>query len=602
MVAIKAILILILFKTVFGDQYNSFKNIYSRTKPLASKCINNIVRKSFPCGTLISVTHTRGGEIDLILSELGRDSCYNYIIRRYTDHNWLIPIKLYILTALNATSFSKGMYKLTRDIFWDPKAHTIIELEQPDHGDIEKVFDVLLRYNMFSVIFLRRLSYDNVTFYTYYPFKGTNCGLKYEYASIGNCNEANKTNYFSKAPISLRNCNVTVVANQDVPNFIFEQEGFTEDDKNVPGLEQYLLATIAEKEGIKMYYKMVPKDLSLGVVLPNNTATGLLNFLQRDEVDIAAGGIILIKNRMDSFEYIWGYNYAVFNLFTPAIGEEIWKDVYKEFSLKTWMLIILAYCTITVVSILVIKRWESRSLRNRGYITLKLWGYLYINTCKTLSKEVRMRRFMIFWIWFTFFISNFYNTALYSLLTNRDQIKRHVSVDDLHDLPFEPCISESTLTYFEFAMNKTLPAGRGLPECLYSDTALDYVASGNNAYAIELEYIYKLRENRYLDEDGRSKIDAWTFSTGNVIAMYLTRGFPRTQQFQNYAWRLYESGILREHLKKLHHNGKSKKSDHRQKHFKKILLADLRIHFFILVTGSILSLMCFILELVWFRI
>lgn len=594
---INTVVIIILLNTCIcaGSNLYKIKNIRNVKIPRVSECVNKIVHKSFPCGTIISVYHSNE-DIDTMLSELSKYDCYSYVVRNYKVHNWLIPTTVNILTTSDASHFSRSMFELTSDIFWNPKPYFIVVLEKENFCDIEKIFDVLLFYNIFRVILIQRKSEENVTIYAYYPFNGANCGLKYEYTNISNCNDNNKIKYFSNETISLKNCNITVVVNQDIQNFIFDKDGLAEGVKEIPGLEQFLLDTIAEKEEIKFVYNLIPKDQSIGVVLANNSATGLFNILQKDEADIAAGGIILIKNRVDMFEYIWGYNYVSFSLFTPAVGEEIWKDVYKEFSFRTWMLIALTYCAITTICIIV-QRQTSTTLHN--HISLKLWGYLYYNTCAKLSKNVKMRRFMIFWIWFTFFICNFYNTALYSLLTNREQVNLHIRVDDLHTVPYEPCISETTQTYFQFALNKSLPNGRKIAECLYSDTALDYVASGNNAYAIELEYVYELRKQRYVDSEGRSKIDSWKFFTSNIIAIFFTRGFPRIEEFQDYAWRLYESGILSQNLKNLQHNY-NKKLHKQKKHFKKIIIADLRIHFLILTLGYILSLLFFVFELVFY--
>lgn len=592
----KVTLKLLIIKSIYCENSVSdkfLKNIYSKS----TECIKTIVRNNFPCGYLITLVDSKkDGEL---MQSLNSDNdCYSFIIRSFEDNDWFIPAPMYVVRAKNVTEFAEGFLTITNDLFWNPRGRIVVELETLEEEKRDTVFHILMQHRAYDAILIRKSNTDFVID-TYYPFKDNNCGKKLEMATIGDCKNVAHFKWLLNEEISLRNCTVKVAAAQDVPIFIFESSDYTENGKSLRGSEQLLLETIAEKEGFQLSYMLLDQTQRFGVVLPNHTATGLLAILQSSDVDIAAGGFILIRNRILLFDYVWGYNYAAFKLFTPAIGEEIWKDVYREFTGETWLLIVIAYCLVAVISTMRL-RLLLRKSQHQMCLALKLWGYLYINTSSKLCNDKRFRMIMVFWLWFTFFICNFYNTELYSLLTRRNQIQRHISVDRLHELPYEPCISVTTRTYYLFAFRQKLPEDEGIPECEFTDTALDYVATEKKAYAIELDYIYELNKYKYMDEDGVPILDTWTFSINNAIAIYLARGFPLIEKFQHHAWKMYETGLLKNNLDKINRL-KNHPEPTLDIDFEKIGLSDLRIHFSILMLGYLLSMLCVVLEMLWYR-
>ncbi|KOB75250.1 Uncharacterized protein OBRU01_07941 [Operophtera brumata] len=599
MMLTKITLNLLIIQAIYcEDNFNLGKLSYDDENTNTIACIKSVVRKYFPCGALMTLVDSKE-DGELIKSLNSENDCYSFIVRSYDDLDWYIPTPVYIIRAEDVTEFTTGILTITNDLFWNSRGRFIIELETLAAEDVETVFHILMKHKAYDVVLIRK-SNNHIAIDTYYPFKDNNCGKKSEVATIGDCKDIAHLILFKTDEISLRNCTIKVAATQDIPNFIFENRDYNEDGKSLIGLEQFVLEAIAAKEGIKLEYIIKNQEFGFGIVLQNYTATGLLAMLQNHDADIAAGGFILIRNRVLLFDFIWGYNYAAFKVFTPAVGEEIWKDVYREFSSQTWILIVIAYCLVAVISTIRGKLILRKS-QNQMCVALKLWGYLYLNTSSRLSKEKRFRIIMVFWLWFTFFVCNFYNTELYSLLTGRNQIKRQISSDRLRELPYDPCISLSSRTFFLFALNQNLPEGRDIPECKFTDTALDFVATQKNVYAIEMEYIYTLNEYKYTDGDGNPMLDTWSFSINNVIAMYLARGFPLKHKFQWYALRMYESGLLEEQLNKINRIKNRNPQPLHKVHFEPMWLSDLRIHFCILLLGSVLSMVCFAVEVLWYH-
>lgn len=332
--------------------------------------------------------------------------------------------------------------------------------------------------------------------------------------------------------------------------------------------------------------------MNYGVVLSNLSVTGALGYLHNNTASVVIGGFGLIKNRIRLFDYISGYCQSNLCIFTRSWNEEIWKKVYQEFDIGTWLLIGLSYLFAAVV-ITVVRRFLLGD-EDRKRTILKMWGYLYGQTDIILIKRIEIKKMFIFWIWFTFFIISFYNSALYSLLTRNVKVSSKIDTTSLSTLPWEPCISDAVRTFYKFTINETLP-GNTKANCKLTEDVFDTVANNVKYFGLDMEYSYQSRMVKYIDENGNSKLNSWQIASDLMLAMYTTRGFPLRDKFQKYATFLLESGLLqRQHAAIL--NKSITPRHHYKKTFKIFRLSDFRIHYAILVIGYTISLISFIIE------
>lgn len=583
--------------TFIGCNENILYNIVERRNYSTVTCINKILTEYFPCGTLTTFVNPNA-QVDQLIQNVNADICHSIIIRSFDDRDWLIWTNVYVITAENLFELWVGMLDITRDVFWNPRAKFIIQINDlNDEEGIQQLFKVMVKYKVYDVILLQVLEYDAII-YTYYPFRNKNCGKKFDQVvALGTCeNASNITDYFpNDVPSDLRNCTIKVVASDDIPNFISEASNYTVYGKFVPGLEQYLLDTIAAREGFFIDYNIFSEDeITYGVVLPNRTSTGLLSYIDRDVADVAAGGYSLMANMVQLFDYLYGFNYASYNLYTPAAASYTWKRLYREFSVSTWLLTVAA-----LILVMIVCHIFRIVLNDNTTSNLNVWGYFFGNANAGASRNKKFRIIIFCWSWFTFFISSFYNTALFSLITVHVHETPHsISAENLKTSPYKPCISNNTRLFFEFAYNQTLPQGEPIHNCTFTDGSLEYVAATKKYYAIEMEYSYTLREYEYLDEDGKQELESWTFSSINIIVIYLVRGFPFKDKFQQYARWMYEAGLIKKHLTTIHLRSYSVVKRH-PKNFSNTTVTDLKLHFYILIAGYILSSMCFLLE-IWY--
>ncbi|XP_050345281.1 uncharacterized protein LOC126770138 [Nymphalis io] len=558
-------------------------------------CTALITYKYIPCNTLITLISTEIYMVPLY-KLLSHKNCYKFIIRSFQRQDWLIWSDLYVTSLKDYLQFYLNFNNLPKNTAWNPKAQFIILIYDLKMTEYKEVFKLLLKLNIFNIILLTKSEIGNLKINTYNPFDKNACGISFdEVLNITNCDDVNniKTNY-DHLEVEYRNCTITIAGSEDIPNFIYAtNKEYSYLQKNNQGLEQYLLANFAKRENITLEYILVGPGLGYGVVLPNWTSTGSLRYLQNNTVSIVAGGYLLMLNRFELFDCIWGYSYSSFFLFTPAKGEVYWKKVYQQFSGSIWVLIVVCYFFITMLTLFTGRYFMG--LNDARRLALVLWGYTFGNTNEKLLRLIKLRKIVIVWVWFTFFITSFYNTAFYTLLTTKSIEKVAYAQRDLNSLPFKPCISENTRNFFQFKYNRTLP-GKVINQCKNIDRALNTVANRNDFYAIELDYRYKIREFKYIDGKGHHKLDRSQYTNNIMSAMYTTRGFPLLQKLQRYARYHMEAGLLKNQAGLIIHryNMFNKQYSHS---FKNLCLSDLRIPFIILFFGYIISIICFIIEI-----
>ncbi|XP_045782360.1 uncharacterized protein LOC123878980 [Maniola jurtina] len=562
----------------------------------AMSCIVNLTKKFIPCGALMTLVDTTN-QIDPLIKSLSVSDCYTFILRSIHRHWRMLPTEAYIISSSNVDQLRSSLNELTKEVGWNPRATVFLTIHELEKEEITEIFELLLTHNVFDVLFIKEDKNGVSKVYNYFPYDNQKCGqvtddiIKEEDCNYVETIEKNSKTLESK----YQNCTIVVAASEDLVNFIFKTNSeFSYLGRKIEGIEQRLLKNIAKLENLSIKYILLGTDMQYGIVLPNHTITGVLSYLQNNTVSIAGGGFFLIWNRVELFDFIWGYNFANLYLFTPVFGEENWKKVFQEFSGTTWMLIVLSFFFTTTV-VTVVRKCLLHKEDDKLLIVIKMWGYIYGRPDLGLFQVKKMRIIIIIWILFTYFISSFYNTAYYSLLTRKhDPILREGPVN-LQSLPYLPCLTDVTRIFFKYNFNETLP-GKENENCRDPKIALDLVANSGKYYAIDMDYGYKLREYRYLDEDGNPKLQKSKYTSDMPVTLYTNRGFPLLRKFQRYAAYHFESGIFQKHLEEIYHSNKIFHKHHKSK-YRNSRLSDYKVEFYILYLGYFISSVCFIIEI-----
>lgn len=562
------------------------------------KCIMKIVTKYFPCNTLLNVLYYES-DICYLMRSINSKLCYNVILGSTRNTKFFLWSSQYTIVSQDLPGLQKIMAHITQDENWNPRANFIVYVEKITNSEIKHALKIFLNLNAYNVVIL--VTGEVTSIYTYFPFRDGLCGKTIgDVSLLGNCeNFADARDCFPNKFINgLRNCTVAVVLLEAVPNIIFKSSNYTVYGEYKPGTEQYFLNEIAAKEGVTLRY-IESKEKFGGIVLPNGTTTGLLHFLETGKADIATGNTRLAKNRADVFDYLWSANYLTYCLFTSAKRVPDWKKFYKEFDSLTWILILICYALITVVCVFTLNP-TLRKPNDYICVFFQLYGFFFLgNSSTTLLAKKRLRIVLVCWIWLTFFLSNFYVTNLYSLASTHtkptvDAFENNPNI--LNELPFKPCISGSMRTFFRVNDNFTFPEN-AFSDCFIPGKQLDIVASNSDLYTIDTKVNYIVNEYKYIDDEGKPKLDVWEFSNDYMMVSYLTRGFPLTDKFRTHAQHIFESGLIKRYLETLKIRGRSL-LQYNSKKFKSFQLKDLRVHFFILGAGSSVAIIAFIFEII----
>lgn len=547
----------------------------------AIECINLVTRKHLPCGNLITLVST-SAFMNRLYELLTDDGCYCFITRSYRQQKWPIWSNSYVISTENFTHFILSFNEISRDFAWNVKAHFIIlirHLEQPNFG---KVFALLMKMQIYKVLLITESEEGKLKLNTYNPFDNYACGQSFEdLIYVENCKDAEIFKINDKyLENKYRNCTFTVAAIENSPNVIINR------NKKNFGIEQIMLSNIAEKENITFNYVLHTEILHYKSFL-GETTPKLLRIL-KDNVDLIVGGLPLMPEFVKIVDSIWGYNYE--NFYIIFSYKNNCEKVYQQFGFFTWTLIVVSYCIIYMVTKLAHRYY----IGHDTYLALTLWGYMVNNTSSRLIRVKKLRVFVIIWIWFTFFITNFFNSASYQLSSKHKTISR-LDKDLTYVLSLKPCISDNIRDIFKLIYNETLP-GFSDTVCKDSNAALDTVANSEKFYTIIMKGTYEIKKLKYFDKKGKAKIDVFQSKNDMMLAMYTRRGFPLREKFQKYAHYHVEAGLIQHYKARIFHTYNIFHK-HIGKQFHILNWMDLRCHFSILFIGYSISFICFIIEI-----
>lgn len=585
-----SVFVVYLATVIDGDKNKTYAFEDLNGNDSLDKCMTKIIKEDFACDAFITLVYSKS-DVNKLIEAINNDKCYTVNVRSFVSRDWLIRNEIYIIITEDFTELTEGLDQLKDELFWNPRAHFIISINDVTDSEMQTLFQHFLILKMHKVVLLHNKNKETYV-HTYHPFHDGNCGeLLEDIENLGSCSQLNLSGYFPQnVATGLKNCKFKAIK--------FYANSLNETTK-MPILEQFIVDTFATSFNYSIEYKVVKAEINFGVVFPNRTITGLLGQLQRNVADIAIGSTVIIKNRADVFDFICGFKIASFKLYTSGLGKEMWKKVYKEFDSETWLIILLFYIFMVVVCIMLLKI-SPKITYSSTYLIVNLWGFFLGNGTEPYPKSGRLKSVTAFWIWFTFFISSFYNSDMYGLITGHVQRKQQIDPEKLSTIPYRPCISTVIATFFVFAYNEKLPKSVNIPECRSIDGAFKAVANGFDLYTVQLKESYLERERHFVDNEGNRKLDAWDFSSDIVLGFYLNKGFPVKDELHMHAQRMYETGLVDNYQKNL--NPSAGQVDRRKKNVAKpFILADFRVHFGVLFLGTILSILTFVVEILYNR-
>ncbi|XP_045491078.1 uncharacterized protein LOC123690961 [Colias croceus] len=515
-----------------------------------SECVAKIVDSNFECGT--QLTYVCDRNTCPYLPNNNRN-CYPSLTRDFETKFWLLKTDVHIIIIEHAREVLFHLTSMKKDSFWDAGAKFILVVFECDDPELHHIFLLLSKLYIYNIVVVSVFHNNDtrIKLFTYNPFYKDVCGKNFSnLLDLEDCNDIeNKKLFFNKVPNYFTKCSFEVAAMQEIPHIIKpNNKMFRVEGEYLEGLEEYMLKIMARIERIDLKFHYYT-NISSGFVLPNLTSTGLLRQLEQGKTDIVIGGYFLMENRADLYDYIWGYSYAKVLVITPVPRDVIWiKIIFRGFSTITWILAFSTYLIVFGLINCIISKYNLKT-RSGFILAIKLGDYFFGHADKILVKIKQLRFILIVWILFTFYINNFYSTALFSLITS--DYKETVTFDprNLQTIPYEPCIIDESKSFFLYVFNIKLPE-KTKPECEDLGLALDSVARSQQMYTLEMDYSFLLRAYKYFDHDGRSLLNHYTF-TNVILNFYVNRGFPLKKKLIKHTSHIFESGLIQYQMKML---------------------------------------------------
>lgn len=567
------------------------------------KCIINI----------LSSKSLRGSDLVII----NNDMVTNGLIQKI---HGIINVKLYVKdynVSVSATANAYMIYvqdlfnfedlidNLDKDWYRKPEALYIVILKDNEKGIVSSIFKTLWKHHIIHVLFIIYGLKDNGSIYTYYPYAEGRCGR--DHSNVVRLSECENIRDFDVIEILskfdkpvLKNCTMQVGTNI-IPPYVSSAHSAT--NPFIVGIERFLLELLFQRENISLSYTYFTESLEFGRILDNFTVTGKIGKLYANEIEVLYGGFVLNHQRVIFFDFVSSPITLQDKFITiiPNAGlVEKWKIVYLMFDWAVWLLLlfVLLICAVFLSGV------NNFVTVQKNFVSelFKLFGSATQYKSLILRNKIYQDLIIIHWLLFIFLINCFYQTKLTSFATNRSyksQINDHSSLQAYN---LRPILTRDVLRFFNITgeISNMIKHYTTVDICDTVDDCLWDVANNNSKYSVILHLRVLWWMANHPQEKQRIHIMKETFSN-TLYGLFFKRGFPLLREFDEKMLRIIESGLLQA-VKGFHNiNRESKSANEAMKSFQRstLQLEDLIIPLGLLLLGEVLSVLIFIIEIVY---
>ncbi|XP_063622437.1 uncharacterized protein LOC134794558 [Cydia splendana] len=458
----------------------NIENNYS----MANECIRSIINEHYKYEVL-TFFHFNARNLD-ILQAIHETNAVS-IITRSPHKKSPLHNRGYLIYALNADDFLSHFSSLVAEGTWKPDAPFIAVMEHLDLDKLYPVFRELLRVHVTNVAIIDALTTNA---YSYDPFRNHGCGKSFDIIiELGKCFTLTPPYFFSNSNKSLQNCTLQVAAT-NWPPFTVDR---TKNDVKTIGMDEYIFSVLGELEHFKVnitYFDELSDVVSN--VSQDMEVSGPLGWLQENKFDVVTGCQILLPNRAEAFDYLYGHLVIddYFALFVRKSGfVPGWKLLILAFSPLVWLLLLVTF--VIVISLLTL---ASRS-RDKVVMIFCLIDNLLLHTCR-IRKTNRIQYILFSWIIFASLIPYHYLSVLYSFTTKPVHEYQIGMFSDISEYGLRPCISDAFLLFHRITSNnktmhsQTLYDAPQSPLCGTLSGSLEKVAKSDDMFTVLPYYMY----------------------------------------------------------------------------------------------------------------
>ncbi|XP_062557316.1 ionotropic receptor 21a-like [Armigeres subalbatus] len=331
---------------------------------------------------------------------------------------------------------------------------------------ISKMFEAMWTLGIANTILLNpdlKTSRKVVHIYSYFPYTRGYCGIanpELLHSVFSHHIDVSDANLFRNRFKNFHNCTLTVGTFEIRPFIIVE---VTEDENHVKvsGLEADMMSILSERLNFQLSYQFTPNETQWGF-LDRTDSTGLLNMIQRGEVDFGVGCISFTKERyrllkVGTAHYTTKVVFAIpeGRLYTPL------EKLLRPFQTKMWIAIAICLCFASiVVMILEISDMKGYFVGSKDDdLMMNLLTIVFGNAILNTSGRSSVRVVLISWIYYCFVIRSVYQGLLFQYLQQEQRWPLVETMADIDREGFMYYMVDAAVRFFEatpHVLNRTI--------------------------------------------------------------------------------------------------------------------------------------------------
>lgn len=501
---------------------------------------------------------------------------------------------------------------------WNARSKYLFVVLKSSQSYLNDIVDILISNNMFnSIIMMPEVNSTEIyRLYSWYPFNNGSCGgnkqiLLFDICKYGKF-ERNYNLYPIKIPKYFNGCPIISKAIIWSPYIMPPEDGIIKNDKEVnvnKGFELIMMRTFAKVLNITLKIYSYEKPQNWGMATANGNMTGMIKDIYEKKLEIGFGNYGATEGRRMFAENSASFIYDSVSFCVPK-AEQLprWRNLLIPFKITTWISMLVAF---SIVSLFVWKfcnfapREDVRiyfSIQNTFQMMFSM--FLGFSVSRTPRKSAT-RMIICVWLVFAFHFVTAYQAKLISVLLSPIYQTQITTIEEVLESGMSWEVIPTLTRVFEDKTDwKVLKILKNWKDCHDADICLKRVALEKNFAIFMSETRAKFEAYKYLDENGQRLIFCIPSYTRYPVEIFLQKGHPLKDRLNELIYRILHTGLLAkwyddlsyETILKNRHNMASAKSR------EKLSLEHLQGVFAIWNVCIGLALLCFICEIVYFKI
>jgi ionotropic kainate glutamate receptor 3/ionotropic kainate glutamate receptor 5 len=523
---------------------------------------------------------------------------------------------------------------------WNPRARFLVLLMSTESGkkvQVEHIFSELWKCRIVNVVILTRAvdiglrEGDDLVellpvfdVYTWFPYQTPNkCNERFKAVLIDRwvLNKSNNSHFLynvslypQKVPKDFHGCPLRVSGFEFPPVIMGMKQNDEGNTVYEQGTEVRLLEEIAKRSNMSIAYRPPPPENEFwGDELGNGSWTGLTGEVARGYSDIALDNFWYKCHITNDLECLIPHVIDTVRWFVPcAKPYPLWTSITRVFKAYLWLGLLVAYIISSLFMWLVVtirNAFPSPYTRNEAYTHvvrcfLNFWA-LILAYCAPNSppQELSTRCAFLMWVLYCWALNTVYQTFLTSFLVDSGLQTQISSEEEILRSGIMYGVHRTIVAHLPHLASKTYSRR---VDCITFKECQDRTAfKGDFAFlfsALNMEYVIA---ERYTDGNGKPLICILDeVVTSQIISLPVTKGLPMLDEFNGIIQHVIEAGLLEQWLRDIKYTAtlmSARDFGPVSREYTKLTLDNLQSPFYFLFFGHALSVITFLIELIFRR-